>query len=227
MDILKRIGAIFYPPRCIFCSRVVHYNETCCPDCRARLPQGSEPFFPEENSCLSGCCAPFFYKGVVRERLISFKSVRHRELGHAFALLAAPGVKAALGETRPLVCCVPNFEPEQRRVYNPARVFGRALAKELGLPFEGALLIQTRKKQAQHMLSARERLHNVEDLFAVALPELSEGRDILLCDDIITTGATLNACAKALLEAGARQVFGAGCARSGHFANLRGDEKSG
>ena len=128
---------------------------------------------------------------------------------------------------RDRVCCVPNFEPEQRRVYNPARVFGRALAKELGLPFEGALLIQTRKKQAQHMLSARERLHNVEDLFAVALPELSEGRDILLCDDIITTGATLNACAKALLEAGARQVFGAGCARSEQSANLRGGEKSG
>lgn len=227
MDILKRISAIFYPPRCIFCSRVVHYNETCCPDCRARLPQSGKLFLPEVSGCLSGCYAPFRYEGAVRKQLLAFKSVRHRELGHAFALLAAPGIKAALGETRPLVCCVPNFEPEQRRVYNPARVFGRALAKELGLPFKGGLLIQTRQKERQHMLSARERLINVEDLFAAALPGLIAGRDILLCDDIITTGATLNACAKALLEAGAHRVFGAGCAHTAQDTNLCGGEKSG
>lgn len=227
MSILKRIGAIFYPPRCIFCAQVVHYNEACCPECRAQLLQSGGLFHPQAGGHLSGCVAPFLYEGAVRERLIDFKSVRHRELGHAFAALAAPEVKRALGDIHPLVCCVPNFEEEQKRVYNPARVFGRALAENLGLPFEGALLCQTRQKERQHTLDVRQRLQNVENLFAVALPGLIGGRDILLCDDIITTGATLNSCAKALLEAGAHRVFGAGCARTVHNQNLGGDEKSG
>ena len=92
------------------------------------------------------------------------------------------------------------------RGYNQAALLARAAARELGAPLEARALVRVRDTSQQARLGRTERLTNVERAFVARNPEAVRGRDVLLVDDVETTGATLAACRAALLEAGARHV---------------------
>ena len=81
------------------------------------------------------------------------------------------------------------------------------LARALDVPLYADALAPARKKQHQAGLPFEERLANVAGAFRMAEPDCVEGRKVLLVDDVITTGATVSACAQALLDAGAESVF--------------------
>ncbi|WP_376796110.1 ComF family protein [Thermogemmatispora sp.] len=109
-----------------------------------------------------------------------------------------------------LVLAVPlHAERECQRGYNHARLLADVCARELGLPSPHSLLERVRATAAQARLSASERQQNVAGAFRCQ-PQKSQsvlrGRTVLLIDDVCTTGATLEACSSALLQAGAKQV---------------------
>ena len=81
------------------------------------------------------------------------------------------------------------------------------LAHALEVPLYAQALAPARAKQHQAGLPFEERLANVAGAFRAEQPDLVEGRKVLLVDDVITTGATVSACAQALLDAGAQSVF--------------------
>jgi ComF family protein len=94
------------------------------------------------------------------------------------------------------------------RHFNQAAVLAAALAPELGVPMEPMLLRRTRWTRSQVGMTRAERQRNIAGAFSVA-PRLRariEGRNVLLVDDVITTGATANACARVLKRAGAARV---------------------
>ena len=92
------------------------------------------------------------------------------------------------------------------RGYNQAALLARAAARELGAPLAARALVRVRDTSQQARLGRTERLANVERAFVARDPKAVRGRDVLLVDDVETTGATLTACRAALLEAGARRV---------------------
>ena len=96
----------------------------------------------------------------------------------------------------------------QQRGYNQSQLLAKALAKELGLPW-WTLLEQARETATQHDLTRAQRADNVRGAYRARAE--AAGQRLLLVDDIVTTGATLRACAQALYEAGAQSV-GAVCA---------------
>jgi ComF family protein len=107
---------------------------------------------------------------------------------------------------------VPLHRSRQRsRGFNQAR----ALAVHLGLPLSDALL-RTRKTATQADLPASRRPANVRGAFALNRGAAVRGRVVVLIDDVSTTGATLNACAAVLIEAGAAEVRALTAARVGH-----------
>ena len=104
--------------------------------------------------------------------------------------------------------CVPLYpQRERERGYNQSALLGERLARRIGIPFRGRLLWRRRATASQTRLTAAQRVHNVRGVFSVPWPRPVRGARILLVDDVMTTGATVNECARALKGAGAAAVM--------------------
>src|SRR5580704_9027117 len=103
---------------------------------------------------------------------------------------------------------------ERERGFNQAELIAREVAKRLELPFEPVLLMRTKARPDKHILSNDERWRIVRGAFATRPGSQVDNKRVLLVDDVMTTGATLDACAGALLEAGAKSVIGLTVARA-------------
>lgn len=113
-----------------------------------------------------------------------------------------------------LVVPVPlNKKRQRKRGYNQASVLALPLAYAICKPYETHALERTRDTLSQVRLGASERKKNVQDAFH-AHSKWIDGKKILVVDDVTTTGSTINACAQALLRAGASAVFGLTLARA-------------
>jgi ComF family protein len=205
-----------------------------CPLCALPFPRGTiEMIGGARSSALDEPCGscladppPFSsaralseYDGTTRAILHAFKFGGQpgiaRTLGRLMAAcwLASPGVAGP----DPIVVPVPQrFWKERARGFNPAGLLARSLAGSLGLPVETRVLRKTRRTADQALLaSAGQRQVNVAGAFSVSrlLVGRIHGCRVMLVDDILTTGATAKACARALLDAGARDVVVLAAAR--------------
>jgi ComF family protein len=124
------------------------------------------------------------------------------------------------GQQPPIAATVPLHSSKQRqRGYNQSELVARVAlrqfrtAKMEALEFEPKLLARTRPTVSQTGLTRAQRQQNVRGAFTVLRPDLAAGRDILLIDDVFTTGTTARECARVLRQAGAERIFIATVAR--------------
>jgi ComF family protein len=103
---------------------------------------------------------------------------------------------------------------EKERGYNQADLIAKPLAKRLKLPHKAVLLMRTRPRPDKQVLTLEERWESVRGAFATRPGSQVDKLRVLLVDDVLTTGATLDACARALREAGAKSVIGLTVARA-------------
>lgn len=225
-DSSRALLDIAFPPSCPSCQKPVAALHNFCSDCFSQLRLIGDP--------LCGCCGipfavaleghcpeclvepPAFQRAravMVYDRisapLVSALKFRDQWAGlerYATMMCASAGPLLAEAE---LVVPVPlNWRRFWRRKYNQAALLAYAIAQQSGKPCLPSALVRTRQTAPQMRLSRAERLRNVKGAFrvaAAALPQI-QNRHILLVDDVVTTGATVAACAEALLNAGARQV---------------------
>jgi predicted amidophosphoribosyltransferase len=153
-------------------------------------------------------CAPF--QGLTRDALHAIKySGEQRLAGPLGAAVARRWQRAGTGAT--VLTHVPvHGERARQRGYDQAELIARSAARHLGLPHT-SLLVRARATIAQFDLDRGDRAHNVRDAFAIPdgptpAAVLAQRPWILLIDDVVTTGATLAACAETLLRAGALGV---------------------
>jgi ComF family protein len=165
-----------------------------CPACRATPPEWV------------ALRSVYQYGGPLREALHAFKFERrthlYRPLGLDLARLAERE-----GWAWDALAAVPMTDKALRqRGHNPAFLLARGLARALGVPGPDARALgKCRETAPQRSLGAAERQANVKGAFEAQAARVS-GRRVLLVDDVVTTGATLGACARALLQAGATEV---------------------
>lgn len=219
---------VLLPPQCLGCRRLVDRPGQLCPDCWGRIRFIAPPFCaccglpfahdPGPGALCGGCAAhpPVFqraravfrYDAASRGLILAFKHGDRLDAAPPFARwLAAAG--AALLAEADLILPVPLHRRRlfQRR-YNQAALLAQALARQRGLPVATQVLLRRRNTPSQGHLRASQRRRNVAGAFAVAPGGAARlaGRRVLLVDDVFTTGATLEAAARALLAAGAREV---------------------
>ncbi len=102
----------------------------------------------------------------------------------------------------------------RERGYNQAELIAKPLARLIGIPFRSCLLVRTRPRPSQLRLTRRERWETVRGAYAAHKTAQVDKLRVLLVDDVFTTGATLDACSRALKGAGAARVVGLTVARA-------------
>jgi ComF family protein len=156
-----------------------------------------------------------YESGVVRAiLLLKFEQVE--PLGAWFAERLAELVKTE-GDKMAADVVVPvplHREREKERGYNQAALLSKPLAKKLRLPHKAVLLMRARARPDKQVLSLEERWESVRGAFATRPGSQVDNLRVLLVDDVLTTGATLDACARVLHDAGAKSVIGLTVARA-------------
>jgi ComF family protein len=208
-------------PACADCwqrTRLFTGDETLCWKCGAvaRTPATAAQAKPaaesvrcrrcdREEFAAARACGP--YEGALRAAVLGLK--REPFVGRRLARLLAETQRRAPLDRATLVVPVPLHPAREReRGFNQAALVARALSRLSGLPSnEGGLVRIVHTERHRAGMDARARRETVQDAFAARSPRLFAGERVLLIDDVLTTGATVSACASALLGAGAAEVL--------------------
>ena len=227
------ILSLVYPQSCVVCGRSVESRalgtacskcwretmifsgrETVCWKCglqsRGSVPEARR----EEVRChrcdeleFTAARACGMYEGALRASVLSLKH-RPNICGRLVELLVATQARHPLNKST-LVIPVPlHAEREKERGFNQAALLSQKLADASRLPFNNFSLVRTSHTERHRAgMDAMDRRKTVDKAFHVVHPGLVAGESVLLVDDVFTTGATVSSCAKALVEAGAAEVF--------------------
>lgn len=125
---------------------------------------------------------------------------------------AKSGAKAEVFDI--IACAPPARERYYKRGFDHVELLGKFVSEKLGVPMLQDAIIKVKKNRPQHTLSARKRAANVRGVYKVALPEDIKGKNVLLIDDVFTTGATANEISRMLKKAGAKYVLAATIAKT-------------
>jgi ComF family protein len=147
------------------------------------------------------------YEGALRESVLQLKRQPHLAQRLQTLLIAAAKRQPLSLSTR--IIPVPLHPKRQRsRGFNQAAIIAEVLSNRLGLPLDEVSLVRvTSTEKYRAGLDAKGRRDTVAGAFEVRHPRLIANENVLLVDDVFTTGATVSACAAALLDAEARSVF--------------------
>lgn len=211
MFFLNDLLSIFYPEICVSCNNLLTTQEkTICINCLHDLPYTN--FSTEKGNLVEKT----FYGRILVENatalLYFHKKGNVQELIHALKYRNQQQVGTLLGNFlgdellkskrfSNINCIVPvPLHPKKlkKRGYNQVTNFGKSIAEKLNIPLIENVLIKTSSNKTQTKKIRFDRWKNANDLFIVKNEKLIENKHILLIDDIITTGATLEACYKAL-----------------------------
>ena len=216
---LRSFLDLLYPPCCEVCGRLLVANEhTICTQCKYELPL---TLFWESTD---NPAARLFWGKVAVEQASSFfyftKGSPYRKLMHKLKYKGKTDIGVTLGrwygeklaqsalyQTVDIVVPLPlHAKRLKRRGYNQSELIAEGIADAMQKSLDTASLQRTVYTETQTNKSRMERWKNVESVFKVANPQLLNGKHVLLVDDILTTGATLEVCALSLLEAASCKV---------------------
>lgn len=232
-----------YPCVCELCGRGGLDGSHVCPECLGRFVRIEPPccavcgepaagsFIPSGSCARCAEAAPSFEEaravyvnvGVLRELLLAFKYAGALHLAGTFARMMAEAVRGNphwFGGKKRLLIPVPMHRGKQaHRGYNQAQELAALLGLELGWPCAGVLK-RLPDPRPQASLAREQRFRHARNVYAADEKKMKRrplaGKDVLLVDDVFTTGATADACANLLLRAGAASVCVLTLARTHH-----------
>ncbi len=146
--------------------------------------------------------------GIVQHLLHQMKYNNHPEVGVVLGRIFGHDLKnAGLSTGFDVIIPVPLHEVRRRkRGYNQSAKLAEGLSHSMNIPWDESISIRTMKTRTQTKKSKMERWENVKDVFTVSTNQIITGKRILLVDDIITTGATLEACGQHLITHGCSEL---------------------
>jgi len=208
---------ILFPPKCVFCGKVLNKgDEDWCDSCTESLPF-ADNYGMQDGEFFDFCISKLYYVDVVRRSLLRYKFRGASQYADAYGKLLAECINECPDLSFDLISWIPlSSKRERKRGYDQAMLLAQSTALQLD-----NVAVETLRKphdvQAQSELGDKtERSANIKDAYVAIDPELISGKRILLIDDIVTTCSTLDECAKVLLSAGASGVVCATLACASH-----------
>jgi ComF family protein len=211
MNLADYFMALLFPRICKACGKVLFKNEEIiCTKCLYNLPQTHFHRYPDNavmqifwgrlNLYSATAFLRFTKTGMVQKLIHQLKYKGNYEIGIFLGELCGSKLKdSEYFNTVDVVIPVPlHWKKEKKRGYNQSEMFARGLSKTMGAELNTKTLLRKIHTETQTKKSREERWQNVSDVFALSTPEQLAGRHILLVDDVITTGATLEASAAQL-----------------------------
>ena len=218
MLVVEDFISLFFPRSCAAClGYLVRGESVICTRCHLSLPRTNYHLLNDNPLAVKmtgrlplkhvWAFLKFRKKGIVQELLHQLKYNNHPEIGVVLGKLYGSELNVGgFSGAFDLIIPVPLHKSRLRkRGYNQSAKFAEGLASALDVPWSEGVSIRTEKTQTQTSMTKLERWENVKDVFA-ASATLVKGKRILLVDDVITTGATLEACGKHIVEAGCAEL---------------------
>ncbi len=212
--------------KCIFCGRDIT-SDFICKDClkqdifnEGNRCQICDTQIKEDNVVCDHCkkskrhfikaICPFRYEGIVRKAILQFKSDGAKYLAKGFANFIAQQLEIKQIEFDIIIPVPSHKNTIKKRGYNPAKVIAEELSKLTSKPVKDVLYKITQTKN-QKLLNYNDRQTNLENSIILLDNSIVKNKNILIVDDIITTGATIEACAKLCNKA--KSIYAAAIAR--------------
>ena len=210
---LKALLNLFFPKLCNGCNSLLLNNESViCVKCRHGLPYTYHHQI-ENNEIVSkfygilpvekaSALLYFHSKGIAQELIHNLKYRKQQEIGTLLGTIYAHELidSDKIPKVDYIIPTPIHKKRLQERGYNQVTTFCEALSKELQIPIDNEVLFRIKHTKTQTKKSKIKRAELLSNNFQIQLKEKHIGKHYLLVDDVITSGATIEACAKALLE---------------------------
>jgi len=230
-EVLNDLGEVFFPPQCLGCDEIIHPfdSQIFCPACDkqvhfitgsiCRICGTTFPDSPAEGHLCGDClekipyfsCARaiFSYKDIIFNAIHKFKYKKDLSSGEILASFMAgfpfPDIDFA---DYSLMIPVPlHIKRLRERGFNQSLILARAIGEKRNIHVDFSVLKRHKFTLTQTRSNKKERKQNIRGAFEITDREKIAGKSILLIDDVYTTGATVNECAKTLIKGGAQKVF--------------------
>ncbi len=213
---------IIFPNRCPFCGNFIMWNETICKDCKENISKADELICRRcgklKCQCGSGFnwdmvfASCFYNESSVRSAMLRFKTNGEGNI----AGYAARDIVSHMGKENvpkpDMVVPVPMGRKKRaKRGYNQAELLAERIGVLIPAPVRKDIIFKRDSAVQQHELDRKDRAESVKSLFYTGNVPLN-GKSVMICDDILTTGATLNECAGLVRSLGAERIIAAVCA---------------
>ncbi len=226
------LGAIinlFYPALCRACSKKINeFDRNICDDCAKKIKERLPPFCVKCGRQLKGspeliamcpdckedklyfdrawsaCC----YDGLLKDLIHDFKYKKITSLSTDFTALIINFMKKhIIGKDCQIILSIP-MHPNRlfRREINHADILARGLGKNLGISYSTNTLRKMKNTPLQSKLKRQERIKNLSSSFSLKDNSIVRNKNIILVDDLFTTGSTVNECSRLLKNSGAKYV---------------------
>ena len=218
---------LFFPTFCVACKKPVahqdnHICEEClqsikistekCSICSGLLEAGKCIFCSERKVYIDKNICCFDYEGAIKNLMAGYKFRGHKRISKVFSTLFINSVVDM--PKADIITWVPMTKKKVwKRGYNQSQVLAKELGKQYRLKYL-KLLDESKEALVQRELNIAERFFNILGRYTVLNKSRVLGKSIILIDDVFTTGATINECARVLKEAGAEKIFSITIARS-------------
>lgn len=207
--ILKRL---LLSSRCKICAEVIPIEKDFCNKCsleKIRIAEDKISSLILTNKSFDAITSPFYYDEPINKCIRNLKYNNFKAAGNFLAEEIADVIERDFSDENPdFVTCIPLSKSRKReKIFNHGEIIAKDISKVFDIAFAPDLLIKTKNTKSQVTLSADERKTNLKNAFRVNRKYNIKDKTILICDDVMTTGSTLEECSKTLKKAGAKRVI--------------------
>lgn len=206
----EKILNLIFPNICGFCNQID--NNSLCKNCELMLSKYEinciKDYKQDNKRYFDYLFCALRYENKVREKIIEYKFNEKSYLYKTFTKIIIKNKKIyGFLKLYDIIISVPMFEDKKAvRGYNQSELIAKEIAKQVGLKFEKDVLIKIKNTKVQSTLTKTQRMENVKNAFWVTDNTKIIDKNIILIDDIYTTGGTVNECSKILKQAGAKEI---------------------